>query len=54
MWANFIILSFFQSETEEEIPIFIGSVPRYVSGISKKTSVSDVIKGELLKKTEIR
>lgn len=40
-----IYVSFFQSEFDEEIPIFIGNVPRYVSGINRKTTCNDIIKG---------
>jgi len=34
-----------QEEYDEEIPIHIGHVPRYVSGINRKTTCNDVIKG---------
>lgn len=34
-----------QDENDEEIPIYIGHVPRYVSGINRKTSCNDIIKG---------
>lgn len=46
---SFILLFLFQSETDEEIPIYIGHVPRYVSGINRTTTCNDIIRGNLRK-----
>lgn len=40
-----IIFPPFQDDIDEEIPIYIGSIPRYVSGINRKTTCNDIIKG---------
>lgn len=37
-----------QDDYDEEIPIFIGQVPRYVSGINRKTTCNDIIKGKIM------